>query len=128
MATPTQFREYIWLVNTIQRAGGITFAELSNKWADSELGGGMALSRTTFNRHRDAILDIFGIIIDCNRRNGNKYFIFNSEVLQEDTVQNWMLSTLSVHNIVSESLSLSNRILLENIPSGGTNLQMSYKR
>ncbi|MBR4267160.1 MAG: WYL domain-containing protein [Bacteroidales bacterium] len=122
MATPTQFREYIWLVNTIQRAGGITFAELSNKWADSELGG-MALSRTTFNRHRDAILDIFGIIIDCNRRNGNKYFIFNSEVLQEDTVQNWMLSTLSVHNIVSESLSLSNRILLENIPSGGTNLQ-----
>jgi hypothetical protein len=34
---------------------------------------GIPLSRTTFNRHKDAIEDIFGIYIDCDRRDG--YFI-----------------------------------------------------
>jgi hypothetical protein len=29
---------------------------------------GAPLSRTTFNRHKDAIEDIFGIYIDCDRR------------------------------------------------------------
>lgn len=28
---------------------------------------GLSIPRSTFNRHRDAILDIFGIIIECDR-------------------------------------------------------------
>jgi predicted DNA-binding transcriptional regulator YafY len=80
---------------------------------------GIPLARATFNRHKDAIEDIFGLIIDCDRRNDYKYFIANDEVLKEDSVQNWMLSTLSVNNVLSESLSLQNRILLEASSSGG---------
>ena len=34
-----------------------------------------------------------------------------------DSVQNWLLSTLSVGNIISESLSLQNRILLQSVPT-----------
>lgn len=127
MATTTQYREFIWLIETIKRARRISFAELSQKWAESDFGGGILLSRTTFNRHRDAVLDMFGIIIDCDRRNGYTYYIANPETLEENTVQNWMFSTISVGNILSEGLSVQNRILLENVPSGGAHLQTVIK-
>ena len=81
------------------------------------------MARSTFNRHKVAIEDIFGICIECDRSNGYKYYIGNAEVLSEESVQNWMLSTLSVNNIISESLSLHHRILLESIPSADERLE-----
>ena len=116
MKTSAKFKEYIWLVNTIRKAGRISFAELQKKWTDTEMSEGVELARATFNRHKDAIEDIFGIYIECDRRE-NQYYIGNEGVLAEDSVQNWMLSTLSVSNDMSESLSLQDRILLESIPS-----------
>ena len=123
MKTPSLFKEYIWLVNTIHNAKRISFAEINEKWLRTEMSEGISLSRTTFNRHKDAIEDIFGIYIDCDRKDGYRYFIGNEEVLHEDSVQNWMLSTLTVNNLISESLSLQNRIVLENIPSNGELLE-----
>ena len=38
---------------------------------------------------------MFGIIIDCEKKGGYRYYIGNAEVLTEETIQNWMLSTLS---------------------------------
>ena len=123
MRTPALFKEYIWLVNTIDRAKRITFAEINEKWLRTEMSEGIPLSRTTFNRHKDAIEDIFGIYIDCDRKDGYRYFIGNEEVLRENTVQNWMLSTLTVNNLITESMSLQHRIVLENIPSEGVYLE-----
>lgn len=116
MKVPEQFREYIWLLNTIRRARRITFDEIQEKWLDTELSGGVELAKSTFHRHKDAIADIFGIFIDCDKKNGYAYYIYNDEVLREDTVQNWMLNTLTVNNVVSESLALQDRILLESVP------------
>lgn len=116
MTVPAKFKEYIWLVNTIHRFKRMTFAEINRKWLATEMSEGIDLARSTFNRHKDAIEDIFGIYIDCDRNDGYRYFIGNEEVLQENSVQNWMLSTLTVNNIISESLSLQDRILLEEIP------------
>lgn len=117
MKTAVKFREYIWLVNTIRKARKITFAELQDKWLDTEMSEGVELARSTFNRHKDAIEEIFGIYIECDRQDAYRYYIGNEEVLTDESVQNWMLSTLSVSNDVSESLSLQDRILLESIPS-----------
>ena len=119
MKTYTKFKEYIWLVNTIRKARRITFAEINERWLKTNMSEGIELARATFNRHKDAIEDIFGIYIECDRKNGYKYYIGNESVLNEDSVQNWMLSTLSVNNIVSESLSLQKRILLEPVPYEG---------
>ena len=124
MKTTEKFKEYIWLVNTIYKARKITLAEINEKWVDTDMSGGVALARSTFNRHKDAIEDIFGIYIDCDRQNGYKYYIGNANVLREDTIQNWMLSTLSVNNVISESLSLQNRILLQSAPCEGDYLTM----
>ena len=123
MKTPALFKEYIWLVNTIHSAKRISFAEINERWLRTEMSEGIPLSRTTFNRHKDAIEDIFGIYIDCDRKGGYRYFIGNEEVLHEDSVQNWMLSTLTVNNLISESMSLQRRIVLENIPSNGELLE-----
>lgn len=124
MTIPAKFKEYIWLVNTIRKARRITFAEIQEKWLDTDMSEGIELARSTFARHKDAIEDIFGIYIDCDRQNGYQYYIGNDYVLREDSVQNWMLSTLSVNNIISESLSLQDRILLQPVPSEGNYLKM----
>ena len=116
------FQEYIWLVNTIHRFGRLTLEEINQRWLETEMSEGLPIARSTFNRHRDAILDIFGIIIECDRKDGFRYYIYNEEVLKEDTIQNWMLSTLSVNSILAESKAVQNRILLESIPSDGENL------
>lgn len=123
MKTPVLFKEYIWLVNTIYQAGKISFAEINEKWLRTEMSGGVEIARTTFNRHKDAIEDIFGIIIDCDKKDGFKYYVANKSVLREDTIQNWMLSSMTVHTAVQEGVSLQKRILLEEIPSGYKYLQ-----
>ena len=110
-------------MNTIRKAGRITLAEINERWRETEMSGGVDLARATFNRHRDAIMDMFGIIIECDHRD-NTYYIYNEQVLREDSVQNWMLSTLTVNNIISESQSLQDRILLERVPSEGEYLPM----
>lgn len=111
-----KFKEYIWLVNTIRQARRITFAEIQKKWLDTEMSGGVELARSTFNRHKDAIQDIFGIYIECDRKGGYEYYIGNENVLCEDTVQNWIISTMSVNDIILDSKSLNDRILLQQIP------------
>ena len=106
MTTLTLFKEYIWLVNTIYNAKKISLKEINEKWLNTEMSRGVELSRTTFYRHKCAIEDIFGVYIDCDRQDGNKYYIGNRGVLHKESVQNWMLSTLSVSNMVGESSSL----------------------
>ena len=127
MTAYTKFKEYIWLVNTIHQVGRITLAEINERWLETEMSEGISLSRTTFHRHRIAIEEMFGLFIECDKKDGNKYYIGNEHVLREDSVQNWMLSTMSVGNILRESQSLNSRILLENIPSGGEKLKQIIK-
>ena len=117
------FKQYIWLTDTIHRAGIISLQEINELWVKTEMSGGLPLSRITFNRSRIAIEEIFGLCIECRRKGGYKYYIENEEVLKGNTLQRWMLDSLSTGTLLSESTSLQNRILLENIPSGKIYLQ-----
>ena len=102
----------------------MTLGEISDLWCQQEESDGQELSRTTFNRHRDSILDIFGVIIECDRKDGYRYYIENEEVLKENSIQNWMFSTLSVSNMLEGNAGLQDRILLESIPSGDDKLRL----
>ena len=119
MKTYTLFKEYTWLVNTLHRFGRLTLEEINQRWVRTEMSEGLPLARSTFNRHRDAILDMFGIIIECDRRDWFRYYIWNEEELEQESIQNWMLSTLSVNSVLSESKGVYDRIILEKIPSDG---------
>ncbi|MBP5306551.1 MAG: WYL domain-containing protein [Paludibacteraceae bacterium] len=122
MRSSLLLKEYVWIVETIRRRGRITLAELRERWEDWDGSEGRTLSRTTFNRHREGILDVFGVIIGCNRRE-NCYYIENEEVLGENSVRNWLYSTLSVGNMLEENRGLQDRIVLERVPSGNETLQ-----
>ena len=115
------FHQYIWLINTLRCYPRVTLDELSQRWVDDEVAEGNPLSRSSFNRHRDAILDMFGVIIDCDTQ--YRYYISNPEVLDDDSLERWMLSTLTVSSVLADSASLKERIILENVPAGEEYLQ-----
>ena len=119
----TQLQKYTWLIDTIRRAGKITHKELSDRWErNKELSDCRPLHRATFNRWRDAIFEQFSIIIDCQRVGGYLYFIANPEDIDEDRLKKWMLDSYAVSNIIGENLSLKDRILVDEIPSGRDHL------
>lgn len=121
MRNTDTFRQYTWLVNIIQRAKSITFEQIGQLWVASDLNEGKPLSRTTFYRLRQAIEDMFGIHIECD--NQHLYSISNPETLKNNSTQNWMLQTLTVSNILVDSLSIKDRLVLEEIPAGTQYLQ-----
>ena len=111
------FDRYIWLIDTINRHGHISFSDISYLWSRSPLNklGENYLPERTFHNHRQAILDTFGIEIKCDRSMG--YYIANDEDLEEDGIRQWMLSSLSLNNLMNESREMRDRILFEEIPS-----------
>lgn len=114
-----QLQKYTWLIETIRRAGKITFRDLSDKWERAEGNDdGAPLSRATFNRWIDTIFDQFGIDIDCQRTGGYLYYIKDDEALGSDNLKKWMLDTFAVGNLMSEHLLLRDHILVNEIPSG----------
>lgn len=117
------FQQYIWIVNTLRQYRKLSLEQLNELWVKDEVIGGEALNRKSFMRHKDAILNMFGIIIECDLEHGYKYFISNPEIINDDTIEGWMLSTLTVNTVLSDSASLRNRILLENVPAGEEYLQ-----
>lgn len=119
----TQLQKYTWLIETIRRAGKISHRDLSDKWERcTDLSDCKPLHRATFNRWRDAIFSQFGIIIDCQRVGGYLYFIANPEDIDEDELKKWMLDSFAVGNLIGENLSLKDRIVVDQIPSGRDHL------
>ena len=113
-----QLQKYTWLIDTIRRAGKISFEEISERWErNKDLSDYRPLSRSTFNRWKDAIFIQFGIIISCQRAGGYLYYIENLEDIDEDNLKKWMLDSFAVGNLIGENLSLKDRILVNQVPS-----------
>ena len=63
--------KYVWLVDTIYRAGKITYEEISRRWLDNDLSEGKPLPLRTFHKWRAAIEEMFGLVIE--NENGGQY-------------------------------------------------------
>lgn len=116
--TKDLFDKYIWLVDTIYRAGKITFEEINERWLRSRLSEGEDIPLRTFHNWRIAIEQVFDMNINCNRKGGYYYYIENADDMQKGGVRNWLLNTFAVNNLINESHHLKRRILFEEIPSG----------
>lgn len=116
------FQHYVWLVNTLRQYKRLTLEEINDLWVKNDVIGGSPLNRASFYRHKDAILNMFGIVIECEPKT-YKYYIANPEVINDDSIERWMLSTMTVNTILTDSASLNDRILLEIVPAGEEYLQ-----
>ena len=77
------FNRYIWLVDTIYRAGKITFEEINERWKRNAMSRGEDLPVRTFHNHRAAIEELFDINIECDKRGGYRYYIENADDMEQ---------------------------------------------
>ena len=115
-------QKYIWLVQTFTRAGrnGLSLAEICDRW---ENRFDTPYSRRTFNNHREAVEEVFGIMIECDRSR-NRYYIESAEDVSDENAENaWLINTFTVNNLLRLSKErLSGRVSVEDIPSGHIHL------
>lgn len=111
-------QKYIWLVQTFIKAGdrGLLLEEIARAW---ELRWDSDYSRRTFNNHRQAIADIFGIEITCDRRTNRYHVPFAEEVADSNATAAWLINTFTINNLLTLGKErLSGRVSVEDIPSG----------
>ena len=119
-----QTNKLVWIVETIYRAHKISFEELNHRWMDNvDLSGGEEMLKRTFHKWKWNIFDTFGLSIECEKVAPYRYYIANVEDMKSNSIQNWLLSTLSVSNSLLENKSIKDRIILENVPSGNEYLK-----
>ena len=114
-----QTNKLVWIIETIYKAGKITFEDLNRKWIDNvDLSGGEEMLKRTFHKWKWSIFDTFGLVIECEKAAPYRYYIENVDDMKRGSIENWLLSTYSVSNSLIESKSIKDRIILEEIPSG----------
>lgn len=110
--------KYVWLVETIYKTKRITFEEINEKWLNNELSEGAELALRTFHKWRIAVEEMFGLIIECERKGGYHYYIANADELKNGNIRAWLLNSISVSNLLIDNQHMKDRILLEEVPSG----------
>lgn len=110
--------KYVWIVDTLYRFKKLTFNELNELWNNTEMGKRGDLPKRTFHYNRDKIERLFDINIECDRKDGCRYYIEDTEELEKSGMRSWLLNTFSVAMLVNgSSKKVKDRILMEYIPS-----------
>ena len=119
--------KYIWLMETLLNAGpgGLSLEELQERYEERY---DAAYPRRSFNNHRSAILDAFGVEILCDR-SSNKYYIpGGDDSLDAATTTRWLIDTFTVGNMLSLGKErLSGRVSVDEVPSGHRHLTTIMK-
>ncbi len=116
------FNRYIWLLNTLLQHRRLTFEEISYRWKDSYLGDGKPLALRTFHVHREAIAELFGVMVKCDTAT-YEYYISSPERLRNDRTRQWLLNSFTISNMIEAGHNMKDRILFEEIPHGTEYIQ-----
>ena len=111
--------KYIWLVQTFIDAGerGLSLPEIVDRWTARY--GGEDYPRRSFNNHREAVAEVFGIEIACNRSTNRYYIDAGESAVDKRQPVDWLVNTFTVNNLLTLSKErLSGRVSVEDIPSG----------
>ena len=107
------------MVETIYKAKKISFSEINRKWVqDVDISGGADMPKRTFDNWRYAIQDVFGLIIENEGKGEYRYYIMNDDDVCKNGLRSWLYNTFCVSNVLVNSQSIKDRILLEYVPSG----------
>ena len=104
--------KYVWVIETIHRAGKISFEELNEKWLqDTEISRGVEIPKRTFDHWKSAIADMFGLFIENEGKGKYRYYIMNEADISENGLRSWLYNTFCVSNALASSQSIKDRIL-----------------
>lgn len=109
-----QLNKYIWILETIERNGRLSRAELNDQWLKSDISGGEPLARRTFYNYRNSIEEIFGITIAYDAAT-YEYYIENADATGE--LSGWLINSMSVNGMLSDAGDIADRVMLEDVPS-----------
>ena len=112
------FGRYVWLMDILRRYKRLTFQEINELWQESGLGYGEELPLKTFHNHKKAIKDIFDVYIECDRKDGYRYYIDEPERIEGNNLRSWLISSYATLNQIQADNKLEDRIIFEEIPSG----------
>lgn len=102
---------YVWEVNALAKARhGLSLEELNGQWQDSYLYDGKGIVRKTWWEHRNQIGLQFGIDIEYNKQI-NRYFIRSRSEINHPDIQEWLLNSFAVGNMLLQGKDLRGRIL-----------------
>ena len=118
------FGRYVWLMDVLRRYKRLTFQDINELWQESGLGYGDELPLKTFHNHKKAIKDIFDVYIECDRKDGYRYYIDEPERIEGNDLRSWLISSYATLNQIKADNKLEDRIIFENIPSGQTRLTL----
>ena len=108
-------RLYQWFISTIVSHGHISFSKLNELWVTSRMEEGCPLSRTTFNRYREGIKELYGIEILCETggNDKNKYYIRNKADLYDDSPLLWSTNAMALNALLYKYDSIRRRISID---------------
>lgn len=106
--------KYIWILETIERHGRISRADLNRQWLDSDISGGEPLARRTFYNYRNGIAEIFGITVGYDNATF-EYYIENADATGE--LSGWLINSMSINGMLSDAGDIAERVMLEDVPS-----------
>ena len=115
--------KYVWLVQTFIDAGprGLSLSEIADRWTARY--GGPGYPRRSFNNHREAVAEVFGIEIACNRSTNRYYIDAGESAVDKRESVDWLINTFTVNSLLSLGKErLSGRVSVEDIPSGQKHL------
>jgi hypothetical protein len=105
-------------VETIYKAKKISFEEINRRWLDNDMSEGKELPKRTFHKWRIQIEEMFGLIIENEQGGQYRYFIQNADELRSGSMRSWLFNTLTVSNLMLDSVSIKDKVLFEEIPDG----------
>ncbi|MBO4945445.1 MAG: WYL domain-containing protein [Muribaculaceae bacterium] len=115
-------KRYIWVVDTLRKHRHITRQMLSEQWKHSQYGNGQGMARRTFYNYRNAIEELFGIVIDCDPAT-YEYSLREDDTPGDRSLTSMMLSSAAMSNALTDMRDLRGRVFLEDVPSAHTHLE-----
>lgn len=116
---------YIWLIDTLRQRGRVTRRELSELWKQSlHSRGGEPMCRRTLYNYKNAIAELFNVNIECDPATFEYYI---ADEGSGTAFTDWLLNSSAVSDALSTSRDISDRILLEDVPSAREYLPLIFK-
>lgn len=118
------YRGCRWIVERLKEKGRLTYKEFEVLWnADTSINNSMVFSKRTFHRYQEKLRDVFGIEIVNEERGDYAYYLKCPEKLNDKSFGEWILNTLAIGEKLNECQAVRSRIIVEDLPPGGTFLE-----